>query len=146
MKQSLSKIGVGVLAAIAVIVPITLVATASAQNPPAAGPRGQQGNFGPGQQPGQNPRFGGGGFAGGGGGGGSIAVDSSGLYVLQGNRVYRLDKGTLRVLAEGELPRPQMPQGFGGQGGGRPGFGGAAGGGQRGGGGGGNQTPPPDEN
>jgi hypothetical protein len=146
MTDRLAKLGVGMLAACAIAIPVAFVATANAQQggPQGGGVQGQN-RFGQGQgqgqaQPGQQrPGFGGGGFGGFGGGGGAIAATDGAVYVLQGNRVYKLHPSSLAVVAQNELPAPQFQPGQ---------FGGGAGqrGGNRGGGGGqqgGNTTPPP---
>lgn len=62
-------------------------------------------------------------------GGGAIAVDQQNVYVLQGPRIFKLDKGTLRVVQQGQLPMGPPP---GGNTGGGPG-------------GGGGDVPPPTE-
>jgi len=149
MNEKLAKLGIAALAFAAIAVPATFFASANAQQspagqggPPAAGPAGQGG---PGGQGGGFGGPGGGQFRPMGGGGGAIAVDSSGVYVLQGNKVFKMDKNSLKVVQEGDLPAPMgMPGGpgqggrggFGGGGAGGAGGGGFGGGGQRGGGGG----------
>jgi len=55
------------------------------------------------------------------GGGGAIAVDNASIYVLQGNRVLRLDKNSLEVVKEAQLPNPRPGQGQGTGPGSRPG-------------------------
>lgn len=102
----------------------------------------QQGRPGPIQpgaaagQPGQPGQFQGGPrFQGGGGGGAAIAVDGSSLYVVANGKVYVMDKSSLKITKEAELPMPR-PQGGGGFGpgggaggpGGRPGGAGGPGG------------------
>lgn len=129
MKEKLAKLGIAALAFMAIAAPTTFFANANAQespsaqgNPPAAGPQGGfgNGNFrnqGPGQGPGGQgrPMMGMGGM---GGGGGAIAVDGTGVYVLQGNKVYKLDKGSLKVTQQADLPIQRPPQGMpGGPGG-----------------------------
>ena len=84
------------------------------------GPGGQGG--GPGGQGGGPGGFGGpggggqGGRGGFGGGGGSAAMveDSTSLYILQGNRLFKISKSDLRVEKQGELPAPPRPGGVGG--------------------------------
>lgn len=98
-------------------------------NPPQGGPPGGPGQRGQGG-PGAGPRFQGGGMMGMMGGSASIAVDGNFLYIVRGNQILKLDKNSLKVVAQGELPMPQMPQG---------GFGQNRGGGDRG----GNVPPPP---
>jgi hypothetical protein len=41
----------------------------------------------------------------------TMAVSGDSVYVLRGNKIYRLDAKTLKVLATGELPddRPMAP-------------------------------------
>lgn len=126
----LVALGAGVLAAPFFVYSIASAQVAAPQAGPQGGVPGQgqfRGQFGQGQG-----QFAPGGF--GGGGGGSIAVDSDGVYVLQGNRVMKLSKNDLSVIRQAELPRPQgqqaRPGGFGGGGQGQ---------GQRG----GNAVPPP---
>lgn len=71
------------------------------QGGPGAGPRG---GF-------QGPPQGGGmmmGMGGMGGGQATMVVDGNSLYILQGNMLYKVNKDTLKVVATGELPRPQM--------------------------------------
>lgn len=133
MNEKLAKLGIAVLAFVAIAAPTTFFANAYAQDsqggPPQGGPGGGA-RFGGGQGgPGGPGGQGGGQFRPMGGGGGAIAVDASGVYVLQGNRVFKLDKNSLKVVQEGELPMPQPPQGGFGGGGGRPGGGGGFGGG-----------------
>lgn len=140
------------VAVAALAVPLT-IQTVGAQDAPqqdqgaAAGPRnGQRGQLGQGQgfppQPGQGfppqgfPGQGGGMMMGGGGGGATMVVDGPFLYILRGNQLLKVQKETLKVVAEGQLPMPEM----------RGGPGGAPGDFQpqrRGGGGGGNNVPPP---
>ncbi|MEQ1823813.1 MAG: hypothetical protein ABL949_15000 [Fimbriimonadaceae bacterium] len=86
-------------------------------NPPQGGPgQGGPGQGGPGSfRPGQGGQ--GGMMMGGGGGGTAMVEDGSNLFILQGNRVFKLSKSDLKVVAQGELPRPQMPGGPGGGGG-----------------------------
>jgi len=80
---------------------------------------------GPGQGRMQGPMMGGGG-----GGGAFMVADGAYLYILQGNRLFKVEKESLKVSKEGQLPRPQgMPGG--------PGPGGGPGGPPPGGGGGG---------
>ena len=110
MNERLAKLGITFLAMAAIGIPTALVATAVAQNPPPAGPQGG-GVARPGQgqgfppQPGQPGQFRPMGPMG--GGGGSISAGEGAVYVLQGNRVYKLDRNSLRVLAEAQLPMPQ---------------------------------------
>lgn len=86
--------------------------------PPAqAGPRnpggppgfGQAGPGAPGQAPGQFRQGGGGQFGGGGGGGTAMDSDNSFLYIVQGNMLFKVSKGDLRI--QGSTPLMQMPQG-----------------------------------
>lgn len=90
-------------------------------NPPQGGP-GQGGPPGQGGsqfRPSQGMPGGGMMMGGGGGGGGTAMVDDgNSLFIVQGNRVFKLNKSDLKVAAQGELPRPQMPGGPGGGGGG----------------------------
>jgi hypothetical protein len=75
------------------------------------GQGGQAGGFG--GQGGQGGGFGGQGGQGGpmmGGGGGSISADNGNVYVLQGNRVLKLNSD-LKIVAQVELPRPMGPGG-----------------------------------
>ena len=138
----------GAVAMTALAIPMTLsfsqaqVAGGGQQGGPGAGPRTQAGGPQGGPRP-PAPEFGqrGGGGGGmgmmmGGGGQATMVVAGNFLYILRGNIIYKVDANSLRVVAQGELPMPQMPQ-FGG-GGGQGGFGtrpapGAGGGG----------TPPP---
>src|SRR5215510_2206048 len=62
------------------------------QGPPGAGPNGQpgQGQFRPG-----------GGMMG--GGGAAITSDNMFLYVVQGNMVFKIGKGDLKVVGESQL-------------------------------------------
>lgn len=91
---------------------------------------GAGGGFG-GGQPGQPGGFGGpagqpGGFGGqggmmGGGGGAAMVVDGNTLYILQGNRLLKVNKNSFAVEKEATLPRPQGQLGRpGAQGGGAP--------------------------
>lgn len=48
-----------------------------------------------------------------------MAVDGNFLYILRGNELYKVDKNSLRVVAQGELPMPPMPAGGDGFGQGR---------------------------
>ncbi len=92
--------------------------------PPQGGFRGQGGQ-------GQGQGFPGGGMQMGGAGGGGTTMVEEGLYlyIVQGNRVYKLLKQDLKVIAQGELPRAMGgPQPGGGQGG--PGNRGGGGGGE----------------
>jgi hypothetical protein len=125
MNERLAKLGMGFLALTAIAIPASFVASANAQNPPAVGPQG--GGFGgqgfQGRPPGGLPMMGMG------GGGSAIAADGSSVFILQGNRVIKLDKNSLNVIREVQLPMPQMQPGIGGQGGNRGGGGGQGGGG-----------------
>jgi hypothetical protein len=38
-----------------------------------------------------------------------LVVAEKGVYVMMGPNIYRLDPETLKVLAKGELPRPEPP-------------------------------------
>lgn len=38
-----------------------------------------------------------------------LVVTDKGVYVMMGPQIYRLDPETLKVLAKGELPRPEPP-------------------------------------
>lgn len=79
--------------------------------PPMAGP---QGGMRGGGMPGQGmPPMMGGGMMGGGGGGTAMVTDGDFLFIVQGNRVFKLNKSDLKVVASSDLPRPQMPQGGG---------------------------------
>jgi hypothetical protein len=42
-----------------------------------------------------------------------MVVAAQGVYVAMGPQIYRLDPETLKVLAKGELPRPEPPDGAG---------------------------------
>lgn len=155
------KIGIfATLAIAAIAVPLTVsnsvaqtqAGQGQAGNPPVAGPTGGfrgQGQFGQGQQgqaggfqgqrgggfqndqQGRNPFQGQAMMAGGGGGGTTMVEEGSYLYIVQGNRMFKVQKGDLKVVVTGELPRP-VPQNQTGFQGGAP-----VGGGQRNGGGGG---------
>lgn len=46
---------------------------------------------------------------------GEMQVNNNGVYVLQGNRLFRFDPMTLKLLNEGNLP-PGPPNGRGGNG------------------------------
>ena len=52
-----------------------------------------------------------------GGGAPAIAVTETAVFVVSGNALYKYDAETLELLAQAEIPRPQMPmiQGGGGQ-------------------------------
>ncbi len=92
----------------------------AAQQPPPGqpGPGGVPGRPGPGGGFGAGGGFGGfGGGAGfpgfrGFGGEGAITATSSAVYVLRGNRLYAFDARTLRLIAQAELPEPEMSPGF----------------------------------
>lgn len=103
------------------------------------GGQGGQGGFqrgGQGGQPGFPGGQGGPMMMGGGGGGGTAIVEEGPyLYIVQGNRMFKVNKSDLKVVAQGELPRP-----MGGPGGGAP-PGQPGGGGNRGGGGGDGSKP-----
>lgn len=52
----------------------------------------------------------------------AIAVDDTGVYVLRGNQIFKLDKNSFQVIAAGALPEPpassmQSTHGMGGAGG-----------------------------
>lgn len=112
----------------AIAIPLTITTSFAQEQtkPPVdqqGGPPGQGGGFGgppqggPGQGPGQGqfrpgqPMQGGGMMMGGGGGGTAMVEDGSHLFIVQGNRVFKLGKSDLKVIAAGELPRPQMQGG-----------------------------------
>lgn len=89
--------------------------------PPQGGFRGQGGQGGQGF-PGGGMQMG---MGGGGGGGTTMVEEGLYLYIVQGNRVFKLSKQDLKVIAQGELPRamggPQpggLPGGPGNRGGG----------------------------
>lgn len=144
-----SKFKLGILAAFAIAataIPLTITNSIAQEKSPVAQDQFQgQGGFqgGQGQGQGQPPQGGfrgqgGQGFPGGGqmmmggGGGGGTAMVEEGLYlyVVQGNRVFKLAKQDLKVLATVDLPRAMGgPQGGGPQGGGLPPAGGNRGGG-----------------
>ena len=46
-----------------------------------------------------------------------MVVDGPFLYILRGNQLLKVQKETLKVVAQGELPMPQMRGGPGGPGG-----------------------------
>ncbi len=72
---------------------------------PGGGPRG--GNTQP-MQAGPMPMMMGG------GGNAVMVADGNYLFILQGNNLYKVNKDSLKVVATGELPRPQMrPMGGG---------------------------------
>lgn len=146
-----ATIGIVAASLLAVSLPFALTATAQqsttdqgggqfGQGGGAAGP-GQNtrpvqggGQFGQGQnppfqgQPGQAPgQFRPGGVMGGGGGAAAIESDASFLYIVQGNQIFKVNKGDLRVVSQGQLMPMGVPggrdggparQGGGGQGGG----------------------------
>lgn len=146
-----SKFKIGILAAFAIAataIPLTITNSIAQEKAPVAqdqfqGQGGFQGGQGQGQgqppqggfrgQGGGQPGFPGGGqmMMGGGGGGGTAMVEEGlYLYVVQGNRVFKLAKQDLKVLATADLPRAMGgPQGGGPQGGGLPPAGGNRGGG-----------------
>ncbi|MFY9234132.1 MAG: hypothetical protein WAO58_06695 [Fimbriimonadaceae bacterium] len=148
------RIGVyalGAVAMTALAIPMTLSFSQAqvAGGPPAttqgpgAGPRTQAGGPQGGPRPGLEfgQRGGGGGGMGmmmGGGGQATMVVAGNFLYILRGNIIYKVDANSLRVVAQGELPMPQMPQ-FGDSAPGRFGTRPAPGAG----GGGGTPPPPP---
>jgi hypothetical protein len=155
--QMNNKTKYGLLAAFAIAataIPLT-VSNAIAQEPPSqagpgqgAPPAGPQGGFRPGQGQGQGfppqgdrpfqPGQGGPMMGGGGGGGTTMVEEGAFLYIVQGNRMYKVNKGDLKVAAQGELPRP-----MGGPAGAPPGQPGGGGGNRGGGGGGGDSTEKP---
>lgn len=53
----------------------------------------------------------------GGGGSPTMVVDGAFLYILRGNQLLKVQKETLKVVAAGELPMPEMRRGPGGPGG-----------------------------
>lgn len=99
----------GALALAAVSVPLTLtVSQAQVAPPPDQGVRPDQrgsvqpGAAGPGQfqrQPGMMM----------GGGAAALTSDNMFLYIVQGNRVFKLSKGDLKVVAETQLGGGMMP-------------------------------------
>jgi len=46
-------------------------------------------------------------MGGGGGGGAAMAIDGNTLYVLANGKIYMMNKATLQVTREADLPRPQ---------------------------------------
>ena len=52
-----------------------------------------------------------------GGGGATMVADGDSLYILQGNRMFKVSKSDLRVVKEGNLPMNPPMGGGGGQGG-----------------------------
>lgn len=66
------------------------------------GPRGGQQGGQPGMPGGMQGRMGGGG-----GGGAAMAIDGNTLYVLANGKIYMMNKATLQVTREADLPRPQ---------------------------------------
>lgn len=114
--QSMLAVGVAVAA---LAVPLT-IQTVGAQDAPQNPPPGQGGAFaGPrdGQRPGQFPGQPGQ-FPGQpgpmpqmmmmGGGSPTMVVDGAFLYILRGNQLIKVQKETLKVVAQGELPMPEM--------------------------------------
>ena len=49
-----------------------------------------------------------------GGGPATMVVDGNFLFILRGNQLFKVDKNTLRVVGQGELPGPMpaQPGGF----------------------------------
>ena len=120
--QSMLLVGVAIAA---LAVPLT-IQSVGAQDPPP-NERGQGAVAGPrnGQRPGQGfPGPQGQGFPGqpgpgmmgmmGGGGGATMVVAGQFLYILRGNQLLKVQKETLKVVAQGELPMPEMRFGPGG--------------------------------
>lgn len=133
-----SSVILGTFAVLALAVPLTL-SYSSAQQAGEAPSSQQGGGFGqpPAGGPGGPPQGQPGGFQNrpmmGGGGGATMIADGNFLYVLQGNRLLKINKDDLKVAKTGELP--MMQGGFGGPGDMPPGNrgGGGAGGGRGGG-------------
>lgn len=129
--KKLAALAIGTAAAAALAVPFTFTVAGaqteadSTQQPGMAQQGGPGGPYPPptpmpggqgGMQPGMVPM--GQGPMGPGpmmGGGAAMVVDGAGLYVLQGNRLYRLNKLTLQVEKEAMLgmapPRGDYPRG-----------------------------------
>lgn len=114
----------GALAGAAAIGALSIGATLSNSNAQAAdntpvtqgappGPGAQRGQGQPGQ-PGQfGPQGPGGGMMMGGGGGTAMVVDADSLYIVQGNRLFKVRKSNLEVIAQGTLPMMRPPEGIG---------------------------------
>lgn len=100
---------------------LTLTTTRSfAQGGPGGGPGQVQGQGGQGRGGAQGGQPGGmqGRMGAGGGGGAAMAIDGNTLYVLANGKIYMMNKATLQVTREADLPRPQggpgmMPPGEG---------------------------------
>ncbi|MCH8275039.1 MAG: hypothetical protein IH851_09635, partial [Armatimonadetes bacterium] len=115
-------IGFSIVAAAALALPLTL-AFAGGQRPgpdsaqrPGLGQPGQQPPLqrGPGQRMGMGP----GQMMMGGGGGPQMRMDDKSVFILMGNRLFKVDKATMSVTDQAELPfgprrddRPQPPRG-----------------------------------
>lgn len=122
--KKVATIGIAAASLLAVSLPFAMTAMAQQTTLPQGGQRGGQfgqggaaagpGQFGQGQnppfqgQPGQAPgQFRPGGMMGGGGGGTAIDSDNTYLYIVQGGQVFKINKGDLKVVAQGQL----MPMG-----------------------------------
>jgi len=46
----------------------------------------------------------------------AIAIAGDAVFVVSGNMIYKFDAGTLELLAQAELPRPERPRREGGEG------------------------------
>lgn len=69
-------------------------------------------------------------MGGGGGGGATMVEEGNFLFIVQGNRMFKVNKSDLKVVATGELPRPMGGPAGGGQPPAQPGTRGGGGGGE----------------
>jgi translation initiation factor IF-2 len=123
MTKQLTALAVGGIALVSLSVGVTLKASQAQTAPPP--PDRQVRQPGQGQppfpgQPGQGPQ---GGLQrpmqiGGGGGGAAMVEDNAFLYVLQGGRLFKVQKSDLKIAAEAMLGGPPRDGrgGFGGPG------------------------------
>jgi hypothetical protein len=97
-------IGAAAIATTALTLPLMTTANAQFQG---SAPTQQVPNAGPQRPMGMGGMMMGGGQA-------TMISDGNFLFILRGNQLLKVDKGTLRVVQVGELPMPEMPQMGGG--------------------------------